>query len=128
VSRRIRVYPCRGQSPDGIGQQEAFDEATKVLLLVMKSIRVEPCYAQAYQTWPQRDPLGSNQFEQLVYCRKRVAGTDGNEDVVAFNNIQVWLDYLNQSPGQVRLLYVLHCDHPGLDVSFWREVGADSIV
>jgi hypothetical protein len=40
----------------------------------------------------------------------------------------VWLGYLNQSPGQVGLLYVLHCDHPGLGVSLWRQVGADSIV
>jgi len=38
-----------------------------------------------------------------------------NNGVVAFNNIQVWRGYLNQSPGQVRLLYVLHCDHRGRD-------------
>jgi hypothetical protein len=59
--------------------------------------------------------------------REGVTGTGRNEDVVAFNNIHVWLDYLNQRPGQVRLLYILHCDHRGLDVSFWRDIGADSM-
>jgi hypothetical protein len=126
--RRQRVYALRGQSAHGIGQQEAFDEATKVRLLVMKSVRVEPCYAQSYQAGPQRDPVGSNQFEQVVNRRERIAGTDRNKGMVAFKDIQVWLGYLNQGPGQVRLLYVLHCDHPGLGVSFWRQVGADSIV
>ena len=94
----------------------------------MKSVRVEPCYAQSYQAGRQRDPFDSNRFEQVVNRRERVAGTGRNEGIVAFKDIQVWLGYLNQSPGQVGLLYVLHCDHPGLGVSFWRQVGADSIV
>jgi hypothetical protein len=93
----------RGQSSDGIGQQEAFDEAPKVPLLVMKGVRVEPCYTQSYQTGRQRDPFDSNQFEQVVNRRERVVGTGRNEDIVAFKDIQVWLGYLNQSPGQVGL-------------------------
>ena len=94
----------------------------------MKGIGVQPCYALSHQTGRQRDSLGGNQFEQVVNRRERVAGTGRDEDVVAFENFQVGLDYLNQSPSQVRLLYVLHCDHPGLGVSFRRHVGADSIV
>jgi hypothetical protein len=93
----------RGQSSDGIVQQEAFDEATKVPLLVMKGVRVEPCYIQSYQTGRQRDPFDSNQFEQVVNRRERVVGTGRNEDIVAFKDIQVWLGYLNQSQGQVGL-------------------------
>jgi hypothetical protein len=91
----------RGQSSDGIGQQEAFDEATKVPLLVMKGVRVEPCYTQSYQTGRQRDPFDSNQFEQVVNRRERVVGTGRNEDIVAFKDIQVWLCYLNQSQGRL---------------------------
>jgi hypothetical protein len=99
-------------------------KATHVPLLVMRRVRVEPCYAQSFQTGRQRDPFDSNQFEYVVNRRERVAGTDRNEGVVAFKDVQMWLGYLNQSPRQVGLLYVLHCDHPGLGVSLlasgWR--------
>src|SRR3981081_3982693 len=44
--------------------------------------------------------------------RERVAGTGRNEGIVAFKAVQMWLGYLNQSPGQISLLYIFHCDHP----------------
>jgi len=49
---------------DGIPDQEALDEATKILLLLVQSIGIEPCRALLHQVGRQQDLFGGNQFEQ----------------------------------------------------------------
>jgi hypothetical protein len=49
----------------------------------------------------QRDPLGCNHFEQLMNGGEGVACSNGHEDVITFEGVQVSLDGVDERPGQV---------------------------
>jgi hypothetical protein len=82
----------------GVSDQESRYEAAKMLLLLVARIGVEPRRTPLHQIGMQRDLFGYNQFEQPADCRERVAGSDDDEDVVAFTSVQARLGGLDERP------------------------------
>lgn len=112
---------------NGMRHQEAFDNATKVFVLVVGSVAIEPCSTQLHDLWTQRDALGSKKIDEAADRCERVASADGHKHEIAFTDAHVWLGGLDECPRQVRFSFVLHCGHRGSVVSRWRSVRTGAV-
>src|SRR6202007_2948080 len=109
-------YGCR--NPDHVWNQRFLDEATKVPLVLVPAIRVQPRSALLQQIRSQWDSFDRNRSEQLANRCERFTRTDRHKDLVTFDGAQVRLGGLSHRPGQVGFMHnLLHRHHPLMDRS-----------
>jgi hypothetical protein len=107
-------YGCR--SPDHVWNQWFLDEATKVPLILVPAIRVQPRSALLQQIRSQWDSFDRNRSEQLANRCERFTRTDRHKDGVTFNGAQVRLGGFSDRPGQVGFVHNSLPDHDPLAV------------
>jgi hypothetical protein len=112
-------------SPDHVWNQRSLDEATKVPLVLVPAIRVQPRSALLQQIGSQWDSFDRNRSEQLAKRCERFTRTDRHKDLVTFHGAQVRLNGFSHRPGQVGFMHnLLHHHHPLADRS-GSKLGAD---
>src|SRR3954467_2430891 len=76
----------------------------------------------------QRDTLGAKQIDEATDGGECVAGTDGDEDVIAVTGGHLGLGNFHECPGQVGCVYVSHCNYRVFAISHWRGCGGTEAV
>src|ERR1700730_712481 len=96
--------PYRRRNVHRVRSQIVLDEATKVPLIVVPNVGVQPRCALLHQIWSQGDALYGDRFEQMANRCECVASADCCKDVVTFKGAQVRLDSFSERPCQVGFL------------------------
>lgn len=105
--------PYRCRHVHRVWNQIVLDEATKVPLVVVPNVGMQPRCALLHQIGSQGDALYGDRFEQMANRWECVTGADCSEDVVAFKGAQVRLDGFSERPCQVDFLHnARHGYHP----------------
>jgi hypothetical protein len=113
-----RGDPYGFRNPDHVWNQGFLDEATKVPLVLVPAIRVQPRSALLQQVGSQWDSFDRNRSEQLANRCERFTRADRHKGLVTFIGAQVRLGSLSQRPGQVGFMHnLLHHHHPLVDRS-----------
>lgn len=105
--------PYRRRNVRRAWNQIVLDEATKVPLVVVPNVGVQPRCALLHQIGSQGDALYGDRFEQMANRCECVTSADCCKDVVSFKGAQVRLDGVSERPCQVGFLHNSRHDyHP----------------
>jgi hypothetical protein len=84
-----QVDPQRCRNLSSEWRHKALDQATKVPLLLVPDVGVQPRYAPPHQIGRQGNSFDGNPFEKTADRRERVTGADCHKDMIAFTHVQL---------------------------------------
>jgi len=102
---RHTVDPYRFRNVARTWNQIVLDEATKVPLVLVPNVGVQPRYALLRQIGSQRDSLGGDRCDQTPNRCECFTSADCDIDIAAFNRAQVRLDGFSERPCQGSFLH-----------------------
>jgi hypothetical protein len=111
---RHAVDPYRFRNVARVWNQIVLDETTKVPLVLVSRVGVQPRRAKLHQIGSQGDSLDCDQSEQMAHRHECFTSADYHKDVVAFNRAKVRLDGFSKHPCQVGFLHESHLGHHSL--------------
>jgi hypothetical protein len=101
---RQAADPYRRRNVHRVWNQIVLDEATKVPLVVVPNVGVQPRCALLHQIGSQGDALYGDRFEEVTNRWECVTSADCCKDVVTFKGAQVRFDGFSERPCQVGFL------------------------
>jgi hypothetical protein len=105
--------PHRRRNVHRVWNQIVLDEVTKVPLVVVPNVGMQPSCALLHQIGSQGDALYGDRFDQMANRCECVTSADCCKEVVTFKGAQVRLDGFSERPCQVGFLHnSRHGYHP----------------
>ena len=96
---------------DEVRNNKVLDVASKVLLVLVPNVAVQPRSASEQQIWFHGDTFDGNEFQQWANRLERFTRADRRKDVVVINGVQVRLGCSSERPGKVGFLHTSLHDH-----------------